>query len=210
MTQRVELEDEISFGYRSFDLSIDDFDYKNVTFKRSKYFNGISDIVDPKIRNSFHSTKQYQMRFNFDIYKKIKELKIERSHENWELIKYEPGIGFAEHVDSTDYDYTFLLFPSNKVNNIVGGELIVTVDGKDTIYSPGEFTKPILVIMESNLIHRVNDTISGTRYVFKKGFKKIDELKFNGSRQHETRIDCEQKMDRRPTNKSKEKHCIIC
>lgn len=99
--------------------------------------------------------------------------------EKWSLLKYEPGCKFDEHVDS-EGDYTMLLFPSNKINNITGGELVVhtkneTISNCDQsceiiTYAPGTFKKVTLIIIKSFNIHKVNEVITGNRYVFKKSF----------------------------------------
>lgn len=126
------------------------------------------DIIDTNIRKSY----VHENSHNFIIDGLIeigREIGIPFNSmfvRGWKLLKYEPGCKFDTHIDSTG-KYTLLLFPSNKINDIEGGELVIIENGEERVFAPNLFYKTTLIIMESNLPHRVNEVIKGNRYVFK-------------------------------------------
>ncbi len=176
---------------------ISDIDFDSFqNYEESNNFTNGHYISDHNVRKSYiHKLNHKCIIKDFDkICGKIGIKGMNFHTDGWSLLKYEKGCKFEDHIDSIG-EYTMLLFPSNKINNIEGGELVITsydlitkeINDKKTIIEPNKLEKTTLVIIKADTIHRVNEVIEGTRYVYKNSFNKTSkspEFNFGHTQNH--------------------------
>lgn len=177
-------------GYNKMNKLMDDV-------RKSQYAISIKDYYDNK---KLMDLKKYNLKFvgNFEInfcfgienLRELEKIKDEFSKinefygnsiqdndfdsilYNWKLLKYEEGGKFDEHIDGIKNERhmgTMILLPPKKLSNYKGGELVLFDDDKKIEISNDE-NKWIFVYIPTNMKHKVNQVLEGTRFSYTKEF----------------------------------------
>jgi hypothetical protein len=102
-----------------------------------------------------------------------------KSHNEFTLLKYEPGDFFNNHIDTKINDshiFTCLIFLPN--NELEGGELLLCdkLNKYEIRINPQNFNQTTMIVFSIDMYHKVLPITKGTRYVLKKPlFKCTDQ-----------------------------------
>lgn len=160
--------------------SLKNTEYANENnFKRTKINIDGENIEDLEKCSSWTHEEQFLISFESEEDKKQLEPFIS-DHQRYNLLKYEKGDFFKNHIDKKQLDghnYTCLIFIHDESHELKGGDLILH-DKDNTfkiVFEPSKLKYNFMIIYSIDLFHEVLPVEEGVRYVFKTQIDKLIE-----------------------------------